>query len=114
MIVKVIIKREVKDGKSAEFFDKLKDLRFHAMHQPGYISGETLIGAENTNKVLVISVWETLADWDAWKSDAKRQEIEVALMNYQENPTAYEPFVFSKYKAAAETGFPPPLQHRDR
>ena len=114
MIVKVIIKREVKSGESVEFFQKLKELRFLAMNRPGYISGETLIGAENTNKVLIISVWETLEDWEEWKANTQRQELEVALMKFQETPPEYEPYVFSKYKAAAETGFPPPLQHHDR
>lgn len=110
MIVKVIIKRDVAKGKEKEFFSQLKILRFHAMDQNGYISGETLICAENTNKVVVISKWETLEDWNNWKKNAQRKEIDDKLHQYQDNPTVYEPYVFSKYKVAAEQGFPPPLQ----
>lgn len=114
MIIKVMIRREIKSNVSAEFFQKLKELRFHAMNQSGYISGETLVNAQDTNKILVISVWESLEDWEEWKSNVKRQEIEVTMMKYQESPPVYEPYVFSKYKAAAGSGFPPPLQHLDR
>ena len=110
MLVKVIIKREVSQGKEKKFFALLKNLRMNAMHQEGYISGETLICAEGTNNVVVISKWETLKDWEKWKIDVKRMEIDARLSQLQDNPTIYEPYVFSKYKAAAEQGFPPSLQ----
>lgn len=110
MLVKVIIKREVSTGKEKSFFSLLKNLRMHAMHKDGYISGETLICAEKTNKVIVISKWDSLEDWKKWKTDIKRKEIDARLGEMQDNPTIYEPYVFSKYKAAAEQGFPPPLQ----
>ncbi|MBT3176591.1 MAG: antibiotic biosynthesis monooxygenase [Desulfobacula sp.] len=112
MIVKVIIKRDVADGMEKDFFSQLKNLRFNAMDQKGYISGETLICAENTNKVVVISKWETLKDWNNWKNNDQRIEIDARLNELQVNPTIYEPYVFSKYKVAAEQGFPLPLQNQ--
>jgi len=112
MIVKVIIKRDVREGREDKFFPLLKNLRFNAMHQEGYISGETLICAENTNRVVVISKWDSLENWNNWKTDVKRTEIDVKLGELQDNPTVYEPYVFSKYKAAAEQGFPLPLQNQ--
>ncbi len=87
MIVKVIIKRYVLEGKEKKFFPLLKNLRFNAMHQEGYISGETLICAENTNRVLIISKWESLKDWNNWKTDIKRIEIDARLSELQANPT---------------------------
>jgi len=110
MLVKVIIKRDVIKGKEKDFFSHLKNLRFNALGQKGYISGETLICAENTNKVMVISKWATLEDWNNWKTNEKRIEIDAKLNELQERPTVYEPYVFSKYRVAAEQGFPPPLQ----
>lgn len=110
MIVKVIIKRDVTRGKEKEFFLQLKNLRFHAMHQKGYISGETLICAEKTNKVVVISKWETLEDWNNWRNSKKRMELDGKISELQDNPTIYEPYVFSKFRIAADQGFPLPLQ----
>jgi len=112
MLVKVIIKRDVSEGKEKKFFSLLNNLRVNALHQDGYISGETLICAENTNKVLVISKWESLEDWNNWKTDIKRVEIDARLSEIQDNSTVYEPYIFSKYRAAAELGFPPPLQEQ--
>lgn len=113
MIVKVIIKREVIEGMESDFFLHLKNLRFAAMDQQGYISGETLICAEDTNRVVIISKWESLDNWKAWKINPERIAIDKVLNEYQVNPTIYEPYVFSKYKAAASQGFPPPLQEKD-
>ncbi|MCP3899225.1 MAG: antibiotic biosynthesis monooxygenase [Desulfobacteraceae bacterium] len=96
MLVKVIIKRDVIRGKEKEFFSLLKNLRFNAIHLNGYISGETLISAENPNRVLIISKWESLEAWNNWKDDIKRREIEVMLDLLQDNPTTYEPYIFSK------------------
>ena len=110
MIVKVIIKREVIEGKEHDFFIHLKNLRFHAMHQNGYISGETLVCAENTKRVVVISKWESLDAWNKWKTNEKRLEIDAVLNEFQDKSTVYEPYVFSKFKLAAEMGFPLPLQ----
>ena len=110
MIVKVIIKRVVAEGMEKNFFSQLRNLRFSAMNQKGYISGETLICAENTNKVIVISKWETLEDWNNWKNNPDRKKIDARLKELQPEPTIYEPYVFSKYKVAAEQGFPLPLQ----
>ena len=110
MHVEVLIKRDMIAGKEEEFFSHLKNLRINAVRQKGYISGETLIRVENTNKVAVISIWETLEDWNNWKTNEKRIEIDTLLNELQENPTEYEPYVYSKYWAAASLGFPRPIQ----
>lgn len=113
MIAKVIIKRKVIQDKEKEFFTLLRQLRSMAMEQEGYISGETLICAEETNTVLVISKWTSLDHWNVWKANAKRRRIDYLLSELQEEPTTYEPFVFSRYKVAAQLGFPPPHQEPD-
>ena len=112
MIVKTCIRRNVTIGKEKDFFSQLKILRITAMDQQGYISGETLISAENTQKVMVISKWETLEDWNNWKDNEKRIEINARLNEFQDTPAICEPYVFSKHKAAANLDFPPPLQEQ--
>ncbi len=113
MIVKVIIKRDVKDGQEMEFFTHLKMFRTKAMDQKGYISGETLVCAEETNRVLVISKWESMEDWEAWKNNPERQVLDDEICKYQENPTIAEAYVFSKFRVAAVHGFPLPLQKQE-
>jgi len=69
-----------------------------------------LICADQPNKVMVISLWETMNEWKAWESNEKRMEIDNSLRELQEKPTEYEAYIFNKYRAAAKQGFPPPLQ----
>ena len=112
MLVTVIIKRYLREGQEKEFFSHLKELRVKAMNQKGYISGETMLCAENTNKVAVISKWPTLEDWNNWKTSAARLRMDATLTKFQSNPTIYEPYVFCKYKAAAKHGFPAPVDEQ--
>ncbi len=113
MIAKVIIKRKVAQDKEKEFFTLLRQLRSVAMEQNGYISGETLVCAEQTNTILVISKWASMNHWNEWKNNAGRRRIDYQLSELQEDPTIYEPYVFSRYKVAADLGFPPPLQEQE-
>jgi heme-degrading monooxygenase HmoA len=113
MITKVIIKRKLIPGKEREFLSLLRQLRLTAMEQEGYISGETLICTEQTNKILVISKWASLDHWKTWKKHRKRKVIDDLLNELQEEPTIYEPYVFSKYRVGAELCFPLPLQDQE-
>ena len=112
MIAKVIIKRKVAQDKEKDFFTLLRKLRSVAMEQDGYISGETLVCAEQTNTILVISKWASMDHWNEWKNNGRRRQIDHQLRDLQEDPTIYEPYVFSRYKVAADLGFPPPLQEQ--
>lgn len=102
MLTKIIIKRDIIEGKEKPFFSLMKDLRSKAIHQEGYLSGETLTCAEKKNRVLVISKWESLEAWNDWKSNKERQEIDDRLSELQNNPTSYEPYVFGRYKTDSE------------
>ena len=102
MLAKIIIKRDISEGKEKHFFSLLKNLRSSAINQEGYISGETLICAEKKNRVLVISKWESLEAWNNWKNDIKRKEIDARLSELQDNPTIFEPYIFGRYKTADE------------
>ena len=89
MIVKVIIKRDVAEGKEKEFFSQLKLLRFNAMDQQGYISGETLRNIEHPEECLVISNWETLEDWKNWLQSKEREAINSRIEALAGDPTEY-------------------------
>ena len=102
MLTKIIIKRDIIEGKEQQFFTLMKELRSKAIHQDGYLSGETLMCAEKKNRVLVISKWESLEAWNEWKNNKDRQEVDKRLGELQSNPTSYEPYVFGRYKTVSE------------
>ena len=64
------------------------------MEQPGYLTGETLIGHDDPQKILVISMWENVENWLRWKEDPNRKANEALLLPYLEEPAQYETYVF--------------------
>ena len=106
MIVKVLIRRQVKMDCEREIFELLKQMRANANNQEGYISGETLVSTENPQEFLVISTWQTLEDWVAWRDSKKRKEIDSKLAAYQLEPTTYRSYVFRKDRISVQKGFP--------
>lgn len=76
MAVRIIIERTVDPGKrQEELLDLLKQLRSRALHQPGYISGETLISVDRPGMHLVISTWHSLKEWRNWENNPQRLEM---------------------------------------
>ena len=99
MIVKVIIKRKIKEGKARETFALLNKFRADAMNQKGYISGETLINHDNPHEILVISMWHDMENWLKWRENPDRKANERLLEKWLEEPTVYESYVFSTHYA---------------
>ena len=103
MLVKVFIKRRFKVDKASEVFPLLKKLRFEAMKQKGYISGETLIDPDDPKNLMVLSTWEDREDWISWKENDNRKAREAELEQYLEKPAEYETYVFSKHWMTVHT-----------
>jgi heme-degrading monooxygenase HmoA len=74
-MVKIIIERRCQSGTEEEMERLLVDLRSKAMHQRGYVSGETLRSMDDPSLWLVISSWLDVDLWRAWQASAEREEI---------------------------------------
>ena len=92
MNAKILIKRKFKKGKQKEILALLRELRSGALHQPGYISGETLTSTENPRTMMVIGTWHYMESWYDWKRNNTRQTLEQMLETYQEGSTEYQEF----------------------
>jgi len=92
MTAKILIKRKFKKGKQKEILALLRELRSGALHQPGYISGETLTSTENPRTMMVIGTWHDMESWYDWKRNNTRQTLEQMLETYQEGSTEYQEF----------------------
>jgi heme-degrading monooxygenase HmoA len=90
MVVKVFIKRHVKEGHLQAAIGMLQEFRRMAIKQPGYISGETLTNHYDPRSLTVISSWRSVEDWIRWQSSDKRAENEAKLEKILEVPTKYE------------------------
>ena len=79
MTVKIMINRQFKEPLKAEDIRVLNDLRIRAMGNVGYISGETLVELDDNRKIMVLSVWSSLEDWQTWMNSRERGSLEEKL-----------------------------------
>ncbi|MGB5746104.1 MAG: antibiotic biosynthesis monooxygenase family protein [Desulfobacterales bacterium] len=97
MNAKILIKRKFKPGKQREIIALLRELRSGALHQPGYISGETLTSTEDPQTMMVIGTWQDMESWYSWKRNSMRQTLEQMLGIYQEGSTEYQEFTLGTF-----------------
>lgn len=93
MIAKILIKRQFKEGHTPQIVNLLNDFRSLAMSWPGYQSGETLTKSGSPHSMVVISTWNSMEEWSAWRDSSQRKEFEAMLEVYQEGPTEYEEYL---------------------
>ena len=96
-MVKVMIKRHIKEGKAKDVFALLKEQRVKAMNQRGHLKGETLMSYQNPQFLLVISTWQSMENWLAWKENNERRANEAKLEQFLESPTEYDEYIFGRY-----------------
>ena len=90
MAVKIVIKRKFKDGNMRAASRLLINNRNGAMQQPGYISSETLQSLSDPEQVVVVTMWQNIEDWNAWKTSDVRQANEAEFKDYLVGETEYE------------------------
>ena len=93
MLAKILIERQFTLGNEKEILSLLNNLRSLAMNQPGYISGLTMTIPDDPGNMMVISTWQTLDNWQAWKENTERKNLEAMLEIYQERPTEYREYI---------------------
>jgi heme oxygenase (mycobilin-producing) len=97
MAVKILIKRRIPENIRETLFNTLiRELRVLATAQSGYISGETLKRVDRPNEYLVISTWQSVGAWNAWKASPERAEIQNRIEAMLGEPTEYEVYEYLK------------------
>ena len=96
-MVKILIKRHIKEGKVKDVFALLNKQRETAMEQRGHLKGETLTSYQNPHSLLVITTWQSMENWQAWKENEERRANEAQLEQFLESPTEYDEYIFGTY-----------------
>ena len=92
-----MIKRHIKEGAAKDVFALLNKQRAKAMNQRGHLTGETLTSYQNPHCLLVISTWQSMENWLAWKENKERRANEAKLKQFLESPTEYDEYIFGTY-----------------
>ena len=93
MTVKILLERKFKQEPTLEEIQTINELRMTAMGKQGYVSGETLVDANDHRRLLVISVWARKADWEAWLNSDERRWIAAGLDNNLRQPPIIRTFM---------------------
>jgi len=73
-MIRVMIERKVKAGE--DLSSLLVELRVAAITRfPGYIGGETLVNTEDRSNIIVLSTWQSVADWERWANSETRVKM---------------------------------------
>jgi len=75
-MIRVVIERRLAESGEELIQHTMRDLRREAIHQPGYVSGETLRDTANPHHFVILSTWRTREDWETWANSVRRREIE--------------------------------------
>ncbi len=87
MSVRIIIDRKVRKGKEADFSKLLRKLRSKAIFSEGYISGEMLRDREDPQNYLVITAWQSVADWEKYEKVPETSKIHARIEKLMARPT---------------------------
>ena len=90
MAVKIVIKRKFKNGNMRVASRLLINNRSEAMKQSGYISSENWRSLDDTNQVVVVSMWDNMEDWKTWKNSEIRLANETEFKDYLVGQIEYE------------------------
>lgn len=94
MAIRVLMKRPFSEGHHETLRNLTDRLRFLAMGQEGYVSGETLRRIDQPGVSLVVSKWKSLAAWERWFKMPEREEIQRQIDELIGAETEYEIYDF--------------------
>ncbi len=95
MTVKVLMRRQVPSDKNEELVILLKQLRMLVIHQPGYITGETMNRVDEPGETMVISTWQTVDDYMKWVFSKERAEIQEQIDKLLGEETEYKVYRYA-------------------
>lgn len=91
-MVRVLIERTIREGAGGEYEHVQRELRFEALREHGYLTGETWRDLDDPHHYVVISTWRSRGEWDGWAgSDARRRVLDrLAPLVLSERITLFE------------------------
>ncbi len=96
-MVKVHITRQLLEGKTKAAFKVLNQIRAAAMNQAGYVSGETLISHQDPRRLLIVSTWKSLENWNRWKDSPERKALVSHMQRLESRPAEHQVYLFGTY-----------------
>ena len=85
--MRIIINRKVKKVKEVDFGKLLRKLTSKAIFSKGCISGEMLRDRDDPQNYIVISAWQSVADWEKYERVPETSKIHARIEKLMDRPT---------------------------
>jgi heme-degrading monooxygenase HmoA len=79
----VITRVALKEGSEPEWDAVMRERLGAAQDRDGWLGGQLLIPLDALNERIIVGIWETRADWEAWHADAAFQQTRDRLDELQ-------------------------------
>jgi len=101
----VIKMEKLKGGDSvradgARLFSLFEEGRAASIRHPGHISAETLVDAQDPCHILVISSWQSLDEWEHFKSSEARVSVHKQMEPFLVEPPKFHTYRYLSYERA--------------
>lgn len=82
----VITHVTLREGAAPEWDDAMRERLDGAIAHDGWIGGQLLIPLDAPNERMIVGLWDSRADWEAWHDDETFAETRDRLAGLQEQP----------------------------
>lgn len=99
-MIKVIIERQVAEGLESHYEKAVGELLSVMTSARGYISGESLVNAKQSNHYVVIAKWTAESAWSKWYHSNDRKRLMTAIAPFlqtDEKFTLLKQLAYHKY-----------------
>ncbi|AKE51245.1 antibiotic biosynthesis monooxygenase family protein [Kangiella geojedonensis] len=74
-MIRIIIERNILDGKLDDYHALIRQAKNKASNMPGFLSGEIFHVKDDKHQVIVMSCWDSFETWEVWAESEDRQDL---------------------------------------
>ncbi len=90
MPVTVLIKRKFKAEHIQDAHQMIVKVRALATVEPGYISGQTMVSRNDHCKLVIMSTWGSVKNWEDWQENDLRKDYARKMAMIMEGSEEHE------------------------
>jgi heme-degrading monooxygenase HmoA len=78
-MIRVLIERHIAEPLERLYEERSRKILQHAVSAPGFVSGESLTDANDSNHRFTLANWRSEADWLRWQASEERKTLMAEL-----------------------------------
>lgn len=74
-MIRVLIERHIAETLEKAYEERSRSVLRQAIGASGFVSGETLVNADDPNHRLTLCNWRSVSDWERWYQSPVRRQL---------------------------------------